>query len=332
MNKIFKLVFKLLFLFGVVCVLGIELVYQWNTNTDIEPHRQKNEMQMLELTYGKTYYQFHGDKKDPLLVLVHGFSVHHVAFDNMIDDLLAAGYCVLTFDSVGRGLSDKPRIHYTPDVYIQQIDDLFNELDIQTTPKVLVGYSLGALISVLYTNSNPEHITTNILIAPGGMYYKPPSKVMRTFPIWITERILFFTTGSYKEKIATADPIIAQKVFQQMQFPGFYHALVSTIKHGTRDFQKDYLQFSQRQNPILFIWGRQDEVVSYENSKEMLKNFTDQELFIVEDGNHMIPLSHPQKVTSKITGFLSSKEIFPNSTDNEHKSKIKMNQDHSELK
>ena len=56
------------------------------------------------------------------VVLVHGFSVPYYIWDSTTTALAAAGYRVVRYDEYGRGLSDRPNVDYTADLYDRQLE------------------------------------------------------------------------------------------------------------------------------------------------------------------------------------------------------------------
>ena len=79
----------------------------------------------VSLEKGNLYYRwYYPDTKvmsNETVVLVHGFSTPHFVWDGMKGFLLDAGYSVLVFDHYGRGYSERPKIKYTKDVFVQSL-------------------------------------------------------------------------------------------------------------------------------------------------------------------------------------------------------------------
>ncbi|HEY8898411.1 MAG TPA: alpha/beta hydrolase, partial [Niastella sp.] len=95
----------------------------------------------------KIWYEVKG--KGEAVVLVHGFIVNGESWKKaaLYNDLLKAGYKVITFDMRGNGRSDKPHeaSFYANDAEAKDIMGLLNSLKIKKY--VAVGYSRGSIIT-----------------------------------------------------------------------------------------------------------------------------------------------------------------------------------------
>jgi len=95
----------------------------------------------------KIWYEVKG--KGETVVLVHGFIVNGESWKKaaLYNDLLKAGYKVITFDMRGNGRSDKPHeaSFYANDAEAKDIMGLLNSLKIKKY--VAVGYSRGSIIT-----------------------------------------------------------------------------------------------------------------------------------------------------------------------------------------
>ena len=95
----------------------------------------------------KIYYEVRG--KGKAVVLVHGFIVDGESWKPtaLYNDLLKAGYKVITMDLRGNGKSDKPHKteFYENDVEAADVMGLMTRLDINDY--ALIGYSRGSIIS-----------------------------------------------------------------------------------------------------------------------------------------------------------------------------------------
>lgn len=114
-------------------------------------------------------YQEWGDAGSPPVVLHHGFVANADAnwlLTGVVDALLAAGHRVIAPDARGHGASDKP---HDPVSYGEHLmaRDLVVLLEIVQAPQVdLVGYSMGAVVSLIYA---AEHERLRRLIVGGSV-------------------------------------------------------------------------------------------------------------------------------------------------------------------
>src|SRR5882672_6533208 len=78
----------------------------------------------VRLSGGVTHYDVAGPDSGRTVVLIHGFSVPYYIWDSTAAALSAAGYRVVRYDEYGRGLSDRPDVPYSDDLYDRQIGEL----------------------------------------------------------------------------------------------------------------------------------------------------------------------------------------------------------------
>jgi len=108
-------------------------------------------------------YPCAGDDADSGTVLcMHGLSRNSVDFDGLACHLRDA-YRVLAVDQRGRGRSayDPVPDHYTPATYVADMFTLLDELALDEV--VLVGTSMGGLMSLLMAAAQPERIRAIVI-------------------------------------------------------------------------------------------------------------------------------------------------------------------------
>ena len=90
--------------------------------------------QFAKLSDGYTHYEMGGPAEGSggrVVVLTAGFSVPYYIWDPTFAALTGAGLRVLRYDYYGRGYSDRPNIAYTQDLYVRQLTQLLDALNIR---------------------------------------------------------------------------------------------------------------------------------------------------------------------------------------------------------
>lgn len=106
------------------------------------------------------------------LLLVHGFGASIGHWRKNIPVLAAAGYQVYALDLLGFGGSDKPVLDYSLDLW-QGLLESFWQAHIRR-PVVLVGNSIGALLSLMVTIDRSEWVRGSVLLnCAGGLNHRP---------------------------------------------------------------------------------------------------------------------------------------------------------------
>ena len=79
--------------------------------------------ELLNLPQGETYIRWDGPEKGSVLLMVHGATVPHWQFDELVPILNAAGIRTLRLDLYGHGDSARPPMRYSMDVFVAQVRD-----------------------------------------------------------------------------------------------------------------------------------------------------------------------------------------------------------------
>ena len=122
------------------------------------------EEKFLQIDGHKIRYLESGNSKNTL-VLLHGLGASAERWLNVIP-LFSKEYTVIVPDLIGFGLSDKPQADYTPEYFIDFVEQFFAQTGI-IRPN-LIGSSLGGQIAANYTSSHTDEIEKLILVSPAG--------------------------------------------------------------------------------------------------------------------------------------------------------------------
>lgn len=266
----------------------------------------------VQLHDGVTHYELGGPEDGQLVVLVHGFSTPYFIFDPTFEFLMKAGLRVLRYDLFGRGWSDRPKLSYNIHLFVNQLADLLDALNIKQ-PIALAGLSMGGPISTAFIDRYPERVSKHILIDPAGA---KPIVITRLLTAALIPGVgelmvgLFGSENMVKNAAADFfDPVLI-KHFQasyriQMQFSGFKRAILSTIRNGMLASFYDYYQRVGRlKKRTLLFWGRNDNTVPLEHSKDILAAIPHTEFHIIENCGHIPHYEKPQAVNPILLEFL----------------------------
>ncbi len=130
----------------------------------------------------KLHYVQWGEQGPPI-VCVHGLTANAFCFQSFADDL-SRDHRVFAYDLRGRGDSDKPDHGYSVPIHAADLSRLIDALGLECP--VLMGHSLGALISLYFAAHYPQKLSKLILIDAGA---PPPWKTAEEQPAWLTASI-----------------------------------------------------------------------------------------------------------------------------------------------
>ena len=276
-----------------------------------DQERAKLPGEFVKLSRGWVHYELAGPEKGPVVVLVHGFATPLFVWDPLVPDLIDAGFRVLRYDLFGRGFSDRPRIKNNEDLFDNQLLELTNVLRIKQ-PSHIAGLSMGGAISTIFTAKHPEKVLSLTLIAPAGYPVKLPmaAKLVRTSILGDILMKLFgnkilinsVTKDFYNQNLVSEYAI---KFKEQMAYKGFRRSILSTLRHfNLNDQSASYTALGRQNQKIFLIWGLNDGVVPYENSKKILAALPNARLHSIDQAGHLVHFETPEKVNPVIVEFL----------------------------
>src|SRR3954453_13342756 len=130
--------------------------------TDAE-RATNGESRVVDLDGPVHYVDFGGPASGPAVVLVHGLGGSHLNWD-LLAPLLTEHARVWALDLPGFGLSEPEHRLATVHNNVKVLDRFIRE--IAGAPVVLVGNSMGGMISILQTAQQPETVSRLVLVDP----------------------------------------------------------------------------------------------------------------------------------------------------------------------
>jgi pimeloyl-ACP methyl ester carboxylesterase len=125
--------------------------------------RTDGESRTVDLDGPVHYLDFGGPDTAPTVVLVHGLGGSHLNWD-LLAPLLRPHARVLALDLPGFGRSEPGERRTTVYDNVRVLDRFL--ADVAGTPAVLVGNSMGGMISILAAGERPEAVTGLVLVDP----------------------------------------------------------------------------------------------------------------------------------------------------------------------
>jgi len=105
-----------------------------------------------------------GNLRGPVLLFLHGITGSRRYFDRKVRPL-ERDYRLVIPDLLGFGLSPKPYVEYTLDLFRDSVRAFLEERGLAEAPLTIVGHSLGGLIALQYAARYPEHVRRMILVS-----------------------------------------------------------------------------------------------------------------------------------------------------------------------
>ncbi len=265
----------------------------------------------IRFPLGCTHYEFAGRETKRAVVLIHGFSVPYFIWDSTFDALASSGHRVLRYDLLGRGYSDRPRVQYKLSLFVQQLAELMDGLEIRQAD--LVGLSMGGAIATSFTAQFPDRVRRLVLIDPIGTEPMPLNWLYRIGLLpGISELVLGLVgTERMVESLASDffDPSevahFRDRYRAQMQLRGFKRAILSTLRNKAVDGSPEiYEALGRLSTPVMLIWGRDDRTLPLSQSASILKLVPRAEFHVVDEAGHIPNVERPDVVHPLLLQFL----------------------------
>jgi pimeloyl-ACP methyl ester carboxylesterase len=266
----------------------------------------------VALSNGVTHYELGGNPNGNPVVLIHGFSTPYFIFDVTYDFLVRQGFRVLRYDLFGRGYSDRPKTNYDIHLFITQLKNLVDALELKDIS--LLGLSMGGPISASFIDLHPNYVCKHILIDPVGARQVALSNLLEMVKLPVIGELALglFGSASMVKGIAKDlyDPKLVdyfQKQFMiQMQYKGFKRAILSTMRNQMLDsFYETYVRVGKMKKPTLLLWGKQDNTSLFEDSALILNALPHAEFHAIEQCGHIPHFEKPGIVNPILSEFLS---------------------------
>lgn len=266
--------------------------------------------QFISLQDGVTHYQVSGPETGPVVLLVHGFSIPAYVWENTISALTQAGFRVVAFDLYGRGYSDRPSKEYTLDLFVRQINDLLDGLQVRG-PVDIGGLSMGGYIVAAYANRYPERVRRVMLFAPQSapMDHDPSMGIVMLpgvgdylFTTYIAPVYLAEDQSEFANPARAAR--WSERYLDAMQYRGFRSALLSTLRSLNGDPLEEYRQLGRSGRPVLLVWGQDDQTVPIANAANVQAAIPQAVLQPIPGARHLACYEFSEQVNPLLVNFL----------------------------
>lgn len=267
----------------------------------VSAQQASRESKYAKLDSTRIHYQSHGKGKDAL-VLVHGWSCNLDNWSAHIPELSKRAR-VIALDLPGHGLSDKPQITYSMDLFAAAIDAVMKDAKVERA--VLVGHSMGTPVARQFYRKYPQK-TLAIIIVDGGL--RPfGDKAMRE------QFLASFRAPNYKDAAApmfasmTATLSAADKERVKSSFMNTpQHVLVSAME----SMGEESLYATDKINvPVLAILAKSPFWPA--DTEQFLRGLAPDLDFQMWDGvSHFLFMDKPKEFNAAVIAFLNKKNLL----------------------
>jgi 3-oxoadipate enol-lactonase len=252
-------------------------------------------------------YEIRGDGAP--LVMIHGAQGDSTMFAGLAASFADEHFRVLTFDQRGSGLSEKPDMQYGIPMLADDTAALMDHVGFDAAH--VVGVSMGGMIAQEFALRYPRKTRSLVLgcTTPGG------SNAVRiggsafeaaysTRPMSAEARGRALAEAAFTKNYVEAHPeLIPAMIEARRRRPidpiAFKHRLDAAMHHDT------WARLPDISCPTLVITGKQDALISWENSRLLAERIPGATLVVLDPAGHCFWLEQPSESHTAIFNFLT---------------------------
>jgi len=271
--------------------------------------------QFVRVNQHRTAYIRHGN--GPPVVLLHGYAGAIWNWEHQIETL-GRRFTLLIPDLIGQGLSDKPRLAYTPPLYIEWLRGFLDAVGVGRA--TIIGHSMGAGLALSLALTHPDRVDRLILISgfPPGLFNHIHGSYLKRLH-WLGSGLLFrlgyrllgrralrkFLGGLVWDR-SLVTPAVVERAYQLRKRHGKAGPLWSSLT-CTDDWESGYApRLGSVTAPVLIIWGRDDRFIPLAAGETVHRMIHGSRLTVLPDTGHLPMWERPDEVNQLILEFLSS--------------------------
>ncbi|MGA1933534.1 alpha/beta fold hydrolase [Arcobacter sp. YIC-464] len=213
---------------------------------------------------------------------------------------------VIAPDMVGFGYSDRPEsITYSMDVWVQQIIDLMDALNIEKAH--LVGNSFGGGLALCLAIKYPQRFDKIVLMGAMGVEFEITAGLDQAWGYTpsIENMKVLLDTFAYSRELVTDD--LAKMRYEASIRPGFQESFGSMFpqprQNSVKAMASDEEDIKEIKNDVLIIHGRDDKVIPFENSIRLHSLINKSQLHSFGECGHWSQIEHKDRFNKLLEDF-----------------------------
>ncbi len=264
----------------------------------------------IQLSDGVTHYELTGPHGGDVVVLAGGLTIPLFYWDELADELHARGLRTLAYSGYGRGYSDRVVTRYDEALFVRQLRELVEHLDLPASSHV-VGTSMGALIAMAYVGQHVDSAATLCLVGPAGLSRQPVAqKLLLGNDIAAGVIAKHFGRSILEHHLGhnVADPnraaALSAMIGDASRYEGSIYAFFETLQHFPLfDRAELYRHTGTLHLPTQLIWGREDHVTPISSLGQVRELLQPSQCHVIDDCGHMAPFERPLVVADQLASF-----------------------------
>jgi non-heme chloroperoxidase len=264
------------------------------------------------------HYEDHGSGQP--VVLIHGYPLNGDSWELQAQELLAAGYRVITYDRRGFGDSSKVGTGYDYDTFASDLNTLLETLDLRDV--ILVGFSMGTGELARYVRQyGTERIAKLAFLASLEPFLvqrddNPEGVPQQVFDDIIaaarSDRYAWFT--EFYKNFYNLDETLGSRISEEVVRANWITAIGSApvaayavVPTWIEDFRADVEAVRQAALPTLILHGDADNILPVDaTGRRFAKLVPDATYVEIPGAPHGLLWTHADEVNKALLEFVQS--------------------------
>jgi len=251
--------------------------------------------------YKNTKISYTDTGKGKAIVLLHGFLENKKMWKEYID-LFSEKYRIVAIDLLGHGESDCIGYIHKMEDNADAVNTVLENLNIEKA--TIIGHSMGGYVGLAFAELYPEKIQKLVLLNSTSKEDSEERKANRTRAIKaVKQNYISFVSLAIANLFSENNRIRLAEEIEKVKTEALKTPLQGIIasQEGMK-IRKDREELVRKNLfPILFILGKKDPVLNYEESLSQLEDTT-AELVSFEDG-HMSQIENKEELKAVLLNF-----------------------------
>jgi pimeloyl-ACP methyl ester carboxylesterase len=288
----------------------------WETISGKIHHAENSHF--AEVDGATVHYQEFGDKTNPTLLLIHGYTASTYVWRTVAPQFAARNFHVVAVDLLGFGYSDKPTsFDYTIASQARMIERLMNRLGIGKA--TLVGSSYGGAVASTLALDAAERVEKLVLVGAvcNDEVLSNPLLKLAAIPVLgevLTPFLLdskTFLKARMKRALAPASHHLIDKervesVSRPLKAKDAHHSVLASGRNwDAKRIQTDAHLINQ---PTLLIWGEDDSIVPIHNGQCLYDAMLNSRLVVLQNCGHSPQEEKSERFVELVTEFCRNKK------------------------
>ena len=298
---------------------------RWEDFYDKVHHAEHS--RFVEIDGATVHFQEFGERNDPTLLLIHGYTASTFIWKTVAPELADAGFHVVALDLVGFGYSDKPKwFDYKISSQARIIERLMNRLGIGTA--TLVGNSYGGAVAMTLALDYPERVDKLVLVDAVCNDEVLANPLLKVAMIPVVGELLapFVIDSKLLQKVrmqGTLAPenhhLITKERIDSSNFPlhakDAHHSVLTTARNWDACRLQEDAQYIKHQT--LIIWGEKDNVIPIHNGEFLYNTILNSRFVVLKNCGHIPQEEKPEIFIELVKEFTKDRKghIAPGEND-----------------